>query len=234
MVDMKILEERLNRAERRARWSISLSVFLGIVFFFTAMSPQDDILRARGIVITDGTGRDRLILGAPMAAASDDDRLAETVGIVVMDSLGKLNVALGTNNPLIMAGGATGTRIATATGLTIYDPRNGQERGGMGAFADGRANVCLDYGSASKEAACMSVAPGDQYAAFILNGTPTEEVFDRVTMFVGADGRGSTKVFGGRANRGGVMIRAGKGPASITVYDSTGTAVGDVARAVEN
>ena len=63
----------------------------------------------------------------------------------------------------------------------------------------------------------------------ILNGTPGEDVFDRVVMYAGADGQGSIKAFGGRANRGGVLIRAGSGPASVTVYDSTGTAIDDLA-----
>ncbi len=49
-------------------------------------------------------------------------------------------------------------------------------------------------------------------------------------MYVGADGQGSIKAFGGGGNHGGVLIRAGNGPASITVYDTTGTAIGDIAR----
>ena len=144
----------------------------------------------------------------------------------MLDSAGRLHVALGADNPLVLASGQTGTRIASSAGLTIYDPRNGQERGGMGAFVDGRANVCLDYATKSKEAACLAVAPNDQYAAVILNGTPSEPQFDRVTMYVGADGAGSIKAFGGGANNGGVMIRAGKGPPSVTMYDTTGKALG--------
>ena len=72
----------------------------------------------------------------------------------------------------------------------------------------------------------MAVAPDDQYAAVILNGTPSEPQFDRVTMDVGADGAGSIKAFGGGANNGGVMIRAGKGPPSVTMYDTPGKALG--------
>ena len=128
-----------------------------------------------------------------MAAATKDAKLAEAIGIAVLDSLGRMNVALGTQNPLVLEDGSTGTRIAASAGLTIYDPRDGKERGGMGAFEDGRANMCLDYGERQKEAVCLSVAPADQYAAVLLNGTPGEPQFDRVVMYVGADGSGSIK-----------------------------------------
>ena len=231
--DSTTLEARLSRAEGRVRVLTAVSVLLSVVLLLGAVpSGRQDVLRARGLVITDDDGRERIVLGAPMGDASADPKLADAVGVAVLDAEGRLHVSLGADNPLILADGAVGTRIATAAGLTIYDPRNGQERGGMGAFADGRANVCLDYGTASKEAACVAVAPEDQYAAFILNGTPNEDVFDRVTMYVGADGQGSIKAFGGGANQGGVMIRAGHGRPSVTVYDSTGAALTDLASGV--
>jgi hypothetical protein len=230
MTELERLRHRLELTERRVRYLGALVALVVAAVLISATRPQAEILRARGLVIVDTSGRERIVLGAPMRKATADLKLAETVGFAVLDSLGQLNVAVGANNPLILTGGQLGTRIAGAAGITIYDPRSGRERGGFSAFADGRANVCLDYGSRPKEAACISVAPGDQYAAVILNGTPNEQEFDRVTMYVGADGRGSIKVFGGGGNGGGVMIRAGKGPASITVYDTTGTAIGDVAR----
>ena len=98
----------------------------------------------------------------------------------------------------------------------------------MSAYRDGRANLCLDYDATQKEAACLSVAPGDEYAAVILNGLPGEPQYDRVVMFVGEDGHGSIKVFGGGENNGGVLLRAGQGMPSITVYDTTGTPIGEV------
>lgn len=230
MSEIEVLQHRLDRTERRVRWSMAFCVLLGVLVLIGAAQANQEVLTARGLVITDAAGNERIVLGAPMGNASANPRLADAVGVAVLDSLGRLHVAVGANNPLILEEGQTGTRVAMSAGITIYDPRDGRERGGMGAFSDGRANVCLDYGAAPKEAACMAVAPGDEYAAVILNGTPGEDVFDRAVLFVGADGRGSIKVFGGRENRGGVMIRAGSGPASVTVYDSTGAAVEDLTR----
>jgi hypothetical protein len=229
MNELDSLRLELRVLKRRVAWSYATCLLL-VVIVVAAMRPQQEVVRARGLIITDRAGRDRVVIGAPMDNVSTDKKLAEAIGLIVLDSLGKMNVAVGANNPLVFADGRTGKRIASAAGLTIYDPRNGGERGGIGAFADGRANVCLDYGSKAKEAACMAVAPSDQYAAVILNGTPNEPQFDRVTMYVGADGGGSIKAFGGGNNNSGVMIRAGKGTPSVTVYDSLGKAITDLAK----
>ncbi len=230
MDDLQELKRRVARLERSLRWAGALVVVLAAAVTIAATQAGQEVLTARGLVITDSDGRERIVIGAPMDEASPDPKLAGTVGLAVLDGEGQLQVAVGTNKPLIMADGRRGPRVGVDAGLTIYDPRDGRERGGMGVFDDGRANVCLDYGTAPKEAACMAVAAGDQYAAVILNGTPGEDVFDRVVMYAGADGTGSIKAFGGKANQGGLLVRAGSGPTSVAVYDSTGTVVADLAR----
>jgi hypothetical protein len=232
MSNVQLLTQRIERAERRVRLISAVTVLLAIMLLAAAVRPAPDVLRVRGIVLVDAAGRERIVLGAPLAEVSGDSRLAGASGIVVLDSAGRPMVAAGIDNPLIGTEGKTAERIGRSAGLTFYDLSTGQERGGIGTLEDGRANVCLDYASALKEAACMTVAGGDQYAAVLLNGTPSEKSFDRVTMFVGADGSGSLKVFGSEVNPGGVMIRSGSGAPSITVYDSSGTVLGDVVRAV--
>lgn len=228
--DLQQLQRRLAATERRVRILGATTVLLGASALIAALRPPAAVLRARGLVITDAAGRERIVLGAPLREASADPKLAGAVGIAVLDGAGRLNTALGASTPLVLRGGRMGTRIAGSAGLTIYDPRDGSERGGIGAFADGRANMCLDYGTKVKEAACVSVAPGDQYAAFILNATPNEPQYDVATMFVSANGESSIKAFGGAANGTGVMIRGGGGPASVAVYDSAQRQITDLAR----
>jgi hypothetical protein len=225
MREVDVLANRVKALEHRIRLLSIAAVLLATFALVAAGRPVADVIRTQGLVITDAAGRERIVLGAPMSGVSPNALLADAIGLAVVDSLGRLHIAVGTNTPLVLASGAIGKRIAGKAGLTFYDPRNGQERGGMGAFDDGRANVCIDYGTKAKEAACMAVAPNDQYAAFILNGTPAEPQFDRVTMYVGSDGSGSIKAFGGGSNNGGVLIRSGKGPPSMTVYDSAGSKV---------
>jgi hypothetical protein len=227
MRDQESLQRRIASLERRVHLLTLLTGVLSAAGLIAAARPSAGVLRARGLVITDAAGRDRIIVAAPMREASADTKLAQTVGLAVLDSLGRMNVAIGSDNPLVFADGRTGKRIASSAGLTIYDPRNGGERGGFGAFVDGRANMCLDWGAKGKEAACVSVAPGDQYAAVLLNGTPDQPQFDRVGLFAGAVGIGVVKAFGGGANNGGVSIKAGRGAPVIAVFDTTGKQIRD-------
>ncbi|MFW6088805.1 MAG: hypothetical protein ACODAB_03560 [Gemmatimonadota bacterium] len=223
------LQERLDRAERRVRWltagllACGLAVVLGAAQA-AAPPPPQDVIRARGLVIVDSAGRERVVVGAPMADASEDARLAETTGVTVLDAEGRLAASIGANNPLIRPDGTPGERRGTASGMTFYDPRTGQERGGIGAFDDGRANMCIDWASAEREAICVAVWSDDQYGAVILNGTPHEtSIYDRVVLYVGSDGTGRIKAFGGNDRRDGVSIDVGRGTPEVTVFDSTGT-----------
>ena len=227
MSELELLGNRLATVERRQRSLAVLCGVLVLVGIAAAVRPHADVLRVRGLVVVDSSGRERILIGAPLRDASTDPKLALTVGVVVLDSAGRLHVSVGANNPLVFADGRTGTRIGTDAGLTIYDPRNGGERGGIGVFQDGRANVCLDWARKGKEAACMSVAPGDQYSAVLLNGTPDQPQFDRVGLFAGADGLGIVKAFGGGSNNGGIRLEAGKGAPVIALYDTTGRRSGN-------
>ena len=220
------LEARITALERRNRILTGLLVVLAAFALTAAMRPAPDVLRSEGLVIVDAEGRQRVVLGAPLGGVSTHEGSSGTVGMIVYDTLGRPLTSIGYNNPNMGADGEAKPRIGTAAGMTFYDPRNGRERGGIGAFGDGRANVCLDYGeSIEKEAACMSVAPGDQYAAVLLNAHPSSEFFDRVVMYTGADGASSIKVIGSGANRNGVFLAAGKGPLRAIVYDSAGESV---------
>jgi hypothetical protein len=227
MTELELLRNRLSALERRVQLLGGLSGVFVLLGITAAVLPHGDVLRTRGLVIVDSTGRERIVIGAPIRDASTDPKLAQTVGMVVLDSAGRLHVSVGANNPLVFADGRTGTRIGTDAGMTIYDPRNGGERGGIGVFQDGRANVCLDWARRGKEAACMSVAPGDQYSAVLLNGTPDQPQFDRVGLFAGADGIGIVKAFGGGSNNGGIRLEAGKGSPVIALYDTTGRRTGN-------
>jgi hypothetical protein len=224
MDELSILTRRLQTLERRWRRTATIAVVLATVALaaalLVALRRPPDILRARGLVITDDAGKPRIVLGAPLRDVIADVRLERTVGLAVLDASGRLNVAVGAGNPAVEADGSVADRMGSAVGLNIYDPRNGAERGGMGAFDDGRAILCLDYGAKGKEAACLSVDAQDANAAVVLNGTPDESAFDRVTMYVGNDGTGAIKVFGGGDKANGLLLKAGSGPPALLVYDN--------------
>lgn len=119
--DVDLLQIRLKVVERRVLLLGSVVLALVTALLVGAASPPTDVLRVQGLVIVDQQGRERVVLGAPMEAVSADPKPAGAVGLAVLDPVGQLNVAVGLNNPLVMNGEASDSRIATPAGLTIYD-----------------------------------------------------------------------------------------------------------------
>ena len=220
---------RLQALERRWRWTAVLAAAAAALVLFGAARPAPDVLKARGLIITDADGKPRIVLGAPMAHATPDPRLARSVGLAVLDARGRLSTALGADTPLVYSDGTVAERVhGESAGLTVYDPRSGGERGGFSVFADGRAVICLDYAK-DREAVCMSVGPDDAYADVQLMDF-AEPGADRVGMFVGQDGVGIVKAGGGGTNPGGLVIKTGTGaPPQLVAYDAVGREVAEAA-----
>lgn len=211
------LAARIATLERRLRLTMMSAILLASAAIIAWRQPVQT-LRVSGLVVVDAQNRERIVIGAPFDLASSNALLKGSAGIAVLDSLGRLATALGQSTPLVVSNGQRAPRIGHSNGLAIYDPRDGSERGGFGAFQSGRVNMCLDY-AAGKEAACATVGDRDDYAAIQLNGTPNEPQRDRVGMFVGSDGSAELKAFGGgRTHTGGITIGAGEGPPSVKVY----------------
>jgi hypothetical protein len=131
----------------------------------------DGILRTRGLIIEDASGRERILIGAPIPAAAnrvrtdearareswagrypDPDRYMgfykgynhETNGILILDDHGYDRLALGDPVP----DPNVGKRIGPSTGMIIND-EHGNERSGYGLLKVGdRYRVVLGLDSA--------------------------------------------------------------------------------------
>jgi len=148
-------ESRLEKQIRRLRVCVA---FLGAAVLFlvgTAFSKQErqaDILRARGLIIEDDQGRERILIGSPIPAAknrirTDLNRVREVwgkrfpekymdwyrgyqndmSGLLILDANGFDRVAVGDPVP----DPNVGKRIAPSSGLVIND-EEGFERSGYG------------------------------------------------------------------------------------------------------
>lgn len=220
MHDDSPLARRLAALERRQRALVAALVLVSSTLL-VGMRGTDEVLRVKGIVVLDAAGRERIVLGAAGAAPSLPALAQGMTGVLVLDSLGRTAVALGQDPPAV-ADGKVVRRIARHQGVNVYDPRTGDERGGLGAFANGGTNMCLDYAT-GKEAVCAIAAPSDEYGALMVNGTPNEKQFDRAGIFVGRDGSAVVKAWGGgTTHTGGVQLEAGEGPARVRLYDPRG------------
>jgi hypothetical protein len=161
------LEVRLQHLERRLRLfqivSVVALVALAIGMYVAlqgrfAVGRSAGVLRARGLVIEDREGRQRILLGAPVPKRSGRLRQDETVGLLVLGENGTDRVALGAPTPDPQSGGTVSRRIGAAAGLMVAD-KNGNERGGFAVLDnDGRAVLGLDYQSGG-EAITLAVLP---------------------------------------------------------------------------
>ena len=147
-----------NRLKILTIYSICISIILLLVIGFLLIKETQtvDILRAKGIVIVDENGLERILIGAPIPNAVNRIRTDSTKarnswaknypdpdvymgyyqnynhttnGILILDEQGYDRIAIGdpTPDPNI------GKRIAPATGIAINDSL-GFERSGWGFF----------------------------------------------------------------------------------------------------
>ncbi len=151
------LETRFEALRRDVRWlqlyALGTTAALLACALSSFRSPEDEVLRARGLVIVDAQGRDRILIGAPVPAS--DERIRTdlekakaswgkvyggdmepyrkvengTNGILILDEAGHDRIALGDPAP----DPPNGPRIAPATGLQI-NGADGFEVAGIGNF----------------------------------------------------------------------------------------------------
>ncbi len=106
----------------------------------------DNILRTRGLIIEDGEGKPRILVGAPFPRVQGRRRQdSTTTAIVFLDGQGHDRLTLGEEPEPQVAGRVVTTthRIASGFGVVIHDGE-GNERGAYGWLANGRALITLD------------------------------------------------------------------------------------------
>ncbi len=162
--------ERPTRAIRRLQAYAALTTVAIVVLFFRTGTGADGVLRARGLIIEDEAGRERILIGAPVPEAAnrvrtDEARVREiwapryedgeaymgyyqdydhaANGIVILSEDGFDRIVLGDPVP----DPNIGRRIAPSTGLVVNDAE-GFERTGYGVkVVDGTYRVGLGLDS---------------------------------------------------------------------------------------
>lgn len=158
---IELLQQQLNQQRKRLNRVILLAGSLVLIvvsqFLFSFKDKEGDkIIRAKGIVIVDDNGRERILIGAPLPSAhnrvrTDTARVRalwskrfgnpnqymkwyqsynhQANGILVLDEEGYDKVCLGDGVP----DANIGQRIGKQTGLIFCDNK-GFERGGIGVL----------------------------------------------------------------------------------------------------
>jgi hypothetical protein len=109
-----------------------------------------NLIRTKGLIIEDSSGRARILLGAPFPTTPDRKRQDLTAtSLLFLDEQGHDRISIGELMPAQMGGTVSPNfhRMGNAYSMTIFDTV-GNERGGMGFLSNGakvnRAAVVLD------------------------------------------------------------------------------------------
>lgn len=188
------IEQRLGALERNtSRWrllcGLELLMLLGLCTLFfnrheSTVQAGDGILRGRGLILSDASGKARILFGAPFPDIKDRIRQDErTSSIVFLDDQGHDRLVLGEALPVQRNGIVPPNlhRIGSGYGITLHDLQ-GNERGGMNFLSNGRVSIALDRPN------------GDAWGALVDDKTGfagTLSIYDRNV------GDGATGIFSG-------------------------------------
>lgn len=172
METTETLIERLQRLERFARTTKALALLSAVALvslfvvekYVLASTPNEKILRVRGIVIEDSNGVPRILLGAPVSNQGRTRRDAVT-GLVLLGNDGIDRLTIGTAD-YDQVNGTLQHRIAKGIGMMLNDA-NGNERGGFGFLDNGRVTLGLDRAH-GEEGAFLTVNDEDGFAGVIV------------------------------------------------------------------
>jgi len=123
-----------------------------------------DVIRAKGLIIVDDQGRERILMGAPAPPVPGRAK-APTESIVFRSETGADRVILG-EQPGPQLAGKLYPRVATGWGMSIAT-RDGDERGGMTYLDDRGAAISIDRPTG--DAVGMMVDEKSGFAGLVVN-----------------------------------------------------------------
>jgi hypothetical protein len=168
-------------------------ILLFMILSFTDTDRKSDIIRARGIIIEDREGRDRILIGAPLPASSDRvrtdtalvrkhwaknyrdpdqfmkwyrDYRHSAIGMVVLNEEGFDRIQIGDQ----LSDPNSGKRMFEAAGL-LWNDREGWEKGGAGVNTtnEGKARSVIGLDDSQGEAVHI-IALEDGTKGLIIGG----------------------------------------------------------------
>lgn len=170
---------KLRKQINGLRYYLLISSVVILVFIFFSFGHEEkkfEIIRAKGIIIEDSAGKDRILIGAPIPFSEDRVRTDTSlvrkywagtyknadefmqwyksyyhsaIGMVVMNEKGFDRVLMGDK----LADPNTGKRMFESAGI-VWNDRAGWERGGSGVntTADGKARSVIGVDNTNGEA----------------------------------------------------------------------------------
>lgn len=195
------LEPRIRRVERKllilggicialATTLTAVSLKKGPASVSAAESPA--VLHLKGLVIEDGQGHARILLGAPFPAVPDRVRQDErATALVFLDEQGRDRFSIGEKiAPQVNGVVPLNYRmVGTAYGLTLYDPA-GNERGNLGFLSNGSTISRAVFGLDRLEGDAIGAVVDDKtgYAGIAALYPPLEKGTEATGILLGTQG----------------------------------------------
>jgi hypothetical protein len=235
--EIDVMERRIRRMER----GLVVLTFLCSCFATTtvvlasrqytphsvlaAESPQ--VLHLRGLVIEDGQGRARILLGSPFPVVPDRQRHdATTTAMVFLDEQGHDRFSIGEEMTPQIDGEIPRNyeKLSTGFGLTLYD-QLGNDRGGMGFLSNGsnvsRVVFGLDRPKGDAIGAIVDDTTG--YAGLVAMYPPRQVGVEATGILLGTQGNKAYLSMQDTKNMPSTFLSVGSEPdPSFQVFDRKG------------
>lgn len=190
--EIYFLKKQINQLRKGLLGCVGLIVIFTVFGFGNSIS-RFDIIRAKGIIIEDENGKDRILIGAPIPQSAhrvrtdtaavrrlyaknyeDPDQYMEwykgynhsAIGMIVMNEDGIDRVQIGDN----LADPNSGKRMFEASGI-LWNDKEGWEKGGAGVntLKDGRSRSVVGVDDDNGEAVHI-VAAEDGTKGLMISG----------------------------------------------------------------
>jgi hypothetical protein len=230
------MEQRVRKMEQRllALTLLCAGLTTALIWAASRNTPQNvlaaespQVLHLRGLVIEDGQGRARILLGSPFPVVPNRQRHdATTTAMVFLDEQGYDRFSIGEKITPQIDGVIPPNyeKLSTSFGLTLYD-QLGNDRGGMGFLSNGsnvsRAVFGLDRPKGDAIGAIVDDATG--YAGLVAMYPPRQVGVEATGILLGTQGNKAYLSMQDTKNMPSTSLSVGSEPnPSLQVFDRRG------------
>ncbi|WP_375244920.1 hypothetical protein [Sphingomonas parapaucimobilis] len=207
--------EEIKGLKRQLRVTQVMALLSLSAFAIAATRPVSDIVRAKGIIIEDGNGVPKILIGAPIPLVPGR-RSDVTTSIVFRDGGNHDRVILGQQPDPVIHGEVVKRRDA-GWGMNLFN-KAGDERGGMANFDNDTSAISLDR--ATGDAIGMLVDEKGGFSGFLLNYksasagsyAPAFQIGTKDNKFVG-------KLWNYDGEPAGSIVAGSRGPAILSTKE---------------
>ncbi len=213
---LKIEKEITSLKRKNILLSVALTAVITVFLLFSFIKKGTDSfdkIRTKELIVEDANGNDRVIISPHLSTSKTRLRKDTLSGILILDEFGKDRVIVGTSPTVSINGKISRRAINSPYGIAFNDEK-GDERGGLGYYADRKLSVLgLDGPS------------GEGIVLFV----PDKELFgQKAGMIINDPQKGGQLIYLGANTKGEKMLNfdtPGKGRLAIEMDSASNSGI---------